>query len=307
LTEREVSRNAARRLAIIRHAQEVSRNIALTCRYYGISRACYYRWFRRFEEFGLDGLRERSRRPLLSPNATHEEVVGKIIYLRQHYHFGPHKIAMYLKRYHEITISISGVWRILRRLNMNRLPASERYKRHKERWKRYEKPQPGHCVQLDVKFIAPLQGGRKKHYQFTAIDDCTRLRVLKIYDRLNQKTAIQFVDYVLEKLPFRVDQIQTDNGSEFQSAFHWHLLDRGVRHVYIKPATPRLNGKVERSHRIDEDEFYRMLEGVVLDDAQLFNAKLQEWEHFYNFDRPHGSLAGQTPYERLRQATRTSV
>ena len=108
-------------------------------------------------------------------------------------------------------------------------------------------------------------------------------------------------------LPFRVEVVQTDNGAEFQSAFHWHVLDRGVQHVYIKPATPRLNGKVERSHRIDADEFYRLLDGVVLDDARLFTAKLQEWEDFYNFDRPHGGLGGQTPYERLRQKTEARV
>ena len=96
----------------------------------------------------------------------------------------------------------------------------------------------------------------------------------------------------------------TDNGAEFQSAFHWHVLDRGIRHTYIKPATPRLNGKVERSHRIDAEEFYRMLDGVVIDDTEMFNDRLQQWEDHYNFDRPHGSLGGQTPYERLKQKTR---
>ena len=305
MTERELNRNAAHRLAIIRHAEEVTGNVALTCRYYGISRQTYYKWLRRHEEQGIDGLRDRSRRPHNTPNATKTEVVGKIIYLRKHYHFGPHKISMYLKRYHDITISPSGIWSILRRLGMSRLPTSQRYKRHKDRWKRYEKPLPGHRVQIDVKFVAPLKGTRKKHYQFTAIDDCTRLRVLRIYDRLNQKTAIQFIDYVLERLPFRVEVIQADNGSEFQAAFHWHVLDRGVQHVYIKPSTPRLNGKVERSHRIDEEEFYRTLEGVVIDDTKLFNERLREWENFYNYDRPHGALGGGTPYERLRQKTRT--
>src|SRR4029453_3094918 len=146
----------------------------------------------------------------------------QIIYLRQHYHFGPARIAMYLKRYHEVQISPSGVWRILKRLELNRLPASQRHKRHDRRWKRYERPLPGHRVQLDVKFIAPLPGSRRKHYQFTAIDDCTRLRVLRIYPQLNQKTAIQFADYVLERLPFRVEGIQTDKGAELQSLFHYH-------------------------------------------------------------------------------------
>ena len=305
MTEKELARGAARRLAIIRHAQEVTGNVSMTWRYFGITRQAFYTWLRRYEEHGVDGLRDRSRRPHTFPNATNAEVVGKIVYLRRNYHFGPHKIAMYLKRYHDVVISPSGVWRILKRLDMSRLPASQRYRRHVDRWKRYEKPLPGHRVQIDVKFIAPLQGSRrKKHYQFTAIDDCTRIRVLRIYDRLNQQSAIRFLDYVLEKLPFKVEVIQTDHGAEFGSQFHYHVLDRGIGHVYIKPATPRLNGKVERSHRIDQEEFYRMLEGVVVDDTGLFNTRLKEWEDFYNFHRPHGALGGQTPYEKLREKTR---
>jgi transposase InsO family protein len=308
MSDPQLPREVRRRLAIIRHVEEVTGNVALTCRYYGISRQVFYTWRRRYDAHGLDGLRDRSHRPQISPNATRTEVVGKIIYLRQHYHFGPAKIAMYLKRYHDIQISPSGVWRILKRLELNRLPASQRYKRHDRRWKRYEKPLPGHRVQLDVKFIQPLAGAPKqKYYQFTAIDDCTRLRVLRIYPKLNQQTAIQFLDYLLERLPFRVEVIQTDNGPEFGASFHWHVLDKGAGHVYIKPRTPRLNGKVERSHRIDAEEFYRLLDGVVIDDAKVFNDKLQAWEDFYNYHRPHGGLGGQTPYERLKQRTQARV
>jgi len=307
VTEHEVARRAAHRLAIIRHSEEVTGNVAMTCRYYGISRHTFYTWLRRYQELGEVGLRDRSKRPHSCPQETSTDVVGKIVHLRQNYHFGPAKISMYLKRYHDVEVSVSGVWRILKRLGMNQLPSSQRYKRHTVRWKRYEKQLPGHRVQIDVKFLAPLKGSRKKHYQFTAIDDCTRLRVLKIYDRLNQKTAIAFIDYALEKLPFKVQLVQTDNGPEFGAVFHWHLLDQGVAHVYIKPATPRLNGKVERSHRIDADEFYRMLQGIVVDDTRVLNLKLEEWERFYNFDRPHGSLGGQTPYERLRQSTQARV
>jgi len=108
---------------------------------------------------------------------------------------------------------------------------------------------------------------------------------------------------VLSKLPFQVEQVQTDNGHEFGQAFHWHLIDKGIGHIRIKPATPRLNGKVERSHRIDSEEFYRLLEGQVIDDVGLFNDRLQQWEDYYNYDRPHGALNGQTPYERLKQKT----
>ncbi len=230
-TNPPLDRAAKRRLAVIRHVEEVTGNVAMSCRYFGISR------------LGVEGLRTRSKAPKHCPNATHVEVVGKIIYLRQNYHFGPEKIAMYLKRYHDVTISKSGVWRILNRLDMGRLPASQRYKRHDRRWKRYEKQLPGHRVQIDVKFIEPLasmpqgrRGGRNKYFQFTAIDDCSRLRVLRIYPTLNQATAIQFLDYVIQRLPFQVEVIPTDNGAEFQSAFHWHVLDKGISHTYIKPA-----------------------------------------------------------------------
>jgi transposase InsO family protein len=309
VTEQQLARMAKRRLAILRHAEEITGNVALTCRSDGISRQCFSTWKRRYDAHGLDGLQDRSTRPQVSPNATRTEVVGKILCLRQHYHFGPAKIAMYLKRYHEVQLSSSGVWRILKRLELNRLPASQRHQRHDRRWKRSEQPLPGHRVQLDVKFIQPLPGTpkAKKYYQFTAIDDCTRLRVLRIYPKRNQQTAIQFLDYALERLPFRVEVIQTDNGPEFGASFHWQVLDKGIGHVYIKPRTPRLNGKVERSHRIDAEEFYQLLDGVVLDDAKVFNDKLQEWEDCYNYHRPHGGLDGQTPYERLKQRTQARV
>jgi transposase InsO family protein len=101
--------------------------------------------------------------------------------------------------------------------------------------------------------------------------------VLRAYPRCDQKTAIAFIDDVMAKLPFAVERIQTDNGSEFGASFHWHLLDKRIDHVRIKPRTPRLNGKVEKSHRIDSEEFYRLLQGQLIEDAHLFTEKLQEW------------------------------
>jgi transposase len=142
LDQREQRRKVRRRLAVLRHAVEVIGNVAATCWYYGISRQCFYKWKRRHDELGEAGLRDGSSAPLRSPNQTKAEVVGKIVYLRSNYHFGPHKIAMYLRRYHDITTSPSGVWRILKRLDMSRLPASQRYKRHKDRWKHSRKPCP---------------------------------------------------------------------------------------------------------------------------------------------------------------------
>lgn len=87
-------------------------------------------------------------------------------------------------------------------------------------------------------------------------------------------------------------------GTEFQVKFRWHVEGLGLRHQYIKVRTPRLNGKVERSHRTDKEEFYQLL--TYTDDVNL-NLKLEEWENFHNFDRPHRALSDKTPYELLRE------
>jgi transposase InsO family protein len=227
-------------------------------------------------------------------------VVSKVLYLRQHYHFGPGRIADYLQRFHQLSLAVSSVHRILVRHGMNSAAGES-------------EASPARQALAAVRETAawsPTPDGRevprahprdpKRLYQFTAIDDCTRIRVLKVYDACNQGTAIQFVNEVVRRLPFRVQVVQTDNGAEFQSHFHWHLESLDIRHVYIRPRTPHLNGKVERSHRVDDQEFYQLLDrGGITDDIHLFNEKLREWEDYYNYHRPHGALDGQTPYERL--------
>lgn len=114
--ERELERRAKHKLAVLRHVEEVSGSVAATCRYYGITRTAYYKWRKRYEEESFEGLKDRSSVPHRSPNATSAEVIEQILWLRQQYHFGPHKIAMYLKRYHDITNSPSRIWRILNKL-----------------------------------------------------------------------------------------------------------------------------------------------------------------------------------------------
>jgi transposase InsO family protein len=307
MTKAEQARLLAWRLKIFQHASKGSRRVSHTCRHFGISRKTFYKWKKRYEADGPTGLCDRHCRPHRSPRACSHEVVSKVLYLRQHYHFGPQRIADYLRRFHELAVAVSSVPRILLRHGMNRLPANQKHRARARRWQRYEKAQPGHRLQMDVKFLERIPGTRKRLYQFTAIDDCTRLRVLKVYDACNQGTAIRFLDEVLRRLPFRVYVVQTDNGAEFQSQFHWRLEALDIRHVYIRPRTPRLNGKVERSHRVDDQEFYQLLDkNGISDDIYLFNEKLREWEDYYNYHRPHGALDGQTPYERLIAKTRAA-
>ena len=287
-----------RKLNVIDYARKAG-NINKACRHYGISKTNFYVWLKKYEKDGEKGLINHKPCPENPKLRTPVEIEEKVIYLRKKYHFGPERIYLYLKRYLNIETSESSVYRILKRTGISRLPQNAKRRSPGPRIKLYEKQTPGHHVQLDVKFLnfANKEGQRIKRYQYTAIDDATRIRALKVYKQHNQANAIDFVDYVIKKFPFRIKMIRTDNGHEFQARFHWHCIDKGIEHVYIKPGSPKLNGKVERSHRTDNQEFYQLIE--YTSDVDL-TEKIAEWEYFYNFNRPHKSHGGLTPYEVFR-------
>lgn len=308
-------RDIQRKLKVLRHAEK-SGHVARTCRYFGVGRSSLYRWRAAYEQRGeagrsslrflrAEGPLEWLRRvinakpiPKNPANQTPPEIVEKVLYLRSKYHLGSIRIVWYLARYHNIKISDAGVTRILRRNGVGRLPRGTRMR--KVHTRRYNKQVPGHHIQMDVKFLTFIgkHGEKVRRFQYTAIDGATRVRALKVYDKHTQANAIDFVDHIIDKFPFRIKEIRTDNGHEFQAKFHWHVEDQGIRHAYIKRGTPQLNGKVERSHRSDQQEFYQLLS--YKGDVDL-EAKLSEWENFYNFNRPHGAFNGKTPYEALRE------
>lgn len=290
-------RDIARKLRALNYAEQIG-NVSKTCRYFGISRDTFYRWKRDYHQNGEQGLINSKPCPHNPKLRTPLETEERILYLRKTYHLGQVRISWYLDRYHEIKIAPATVYNVLRRKGLNRLPRNA--KKRTITTHRYEKQVPGHHIQVDVKFLKLREprGGLVKRFQYTAIDDATRIRALKIYNRHTQQNAIRFIDEVIRKFPFRVQTIRTDNGHEFQAMFHWHVEDMGIRHIYIKPRSPNLNGKVERSHATDEREFYQLL--TYTDDVDL-NKKLVQWEDFYNLNRPHGGLNGKTPYEILRE------
>ena len=260
MDDREPQRKIRHRLAVLRHAEEVSGNVVATCRYYGISRTVFFKWCNRFDEPGAEGLRDRSSRPHHSPTATKGEVVERIVHLRQNCHFGPARVAMYLKRYHDVEVSSSGVWRVLHRLGLGRLPANQRYQRCAQRPKRYEKQRPGHRVQIDVKLRRPH---RRRHDQAatassppsTTAPDCECCASTpKPTNAPRSRSSTTSPSGSRSRSRSSRPTFIVSGGSIVLSEFSWHVLDRGIGHVYIKPATPRLNGKVERSHRIDAQE-----------------------------------------------------
>lgn len=288
-----------RKLKVLNYGKEIG-NVSKACRYFGVSRETYYKWKRDYEREGERALINSKPCPENPKIRVQKHVEELIIHLRTNYYLGQLRISWYLKRYHAIKVSPGGVYSVLKRNGLNRLPQHQR-KRSIEPFKRYEKQVPGHRIQIDVKFLYFtdwLTRNEVRRYQYTAIDDATRARALYIYDEHTQKNAIDFVDRIRSKFPFRINTIQTDNGHEFQALFHWHCEDLGIYHVYIKKGSPHLNGKVERSHLTDQQEFYQLIE--YTDDIDILK-KLEEWETFYNCHRPNAALKGKTPYEVLRE------
>jgi transposase len=190
-------------MAGLRYAKGIG-NVLEACQDFGVPRSSFYRWKRAYEQDGIEGLTRKKPVARSHPRQIPPEYVEKILHLRTEYHLGPQRIAWYLERYHGFKTSCSSVYRTLKRNGIGPLP--RKVGRRAIHTRRYAKRVPGHHVQVDVKFVTLTtdDGRRVRRYQFTAIDDATRIRARKIYGRHNQKSAIDFIDHVVEKFPFRI-------------------------------------------------------------------------------------------------------
>src|SRR3989441_2249262 len=184
-----------------------------------------------------------------------QEIVSLILRIREERRYGAVRVSLYLQRHFHAYVSPTTILKIFHRHRVGRVAL----KKYRPGPKPADAPLqvPGRSVQLDVKFVPRVGRARQRFYQFTAIDEATRFRVLCIYDHNNTKTAIDFLREVREHFPFAIQKIQTDNDSSFGPQFTWHLSDLSISHRHIPPGRPEANGKVERSHKTDSEEFYR--------------------------------------------------
>jgi len=188
-------------------------------------------------------------------------------------------------------------------LNNRRKAIKRRSHTIKKHRRRYELDIPGQRIQLDVKYVPEFVDGRRI-YNYVAVDECTRWRFTCAYEVLNELSTEDFLDRLIRKCPFPINCIQTDNGFEFT---YWtkrkkeHLMESWckrykIRHKRIPPGEKELNGKVERSHRTDEQYYYWR---APTDSLRNFRFACNCWIDFYNSHRPHGGLEYQTPLWKL--------
>lgn len=289
------------RLRWIQHYEQVTKKVAPTCRYFGISRGTFYLWYHRYLSMGADGLRDKSSRPHKIKRWLPKEIRDTIIQLRLQRKYGPDRMEYYIRRKYNWFVSSQTIWRLYKEHGLNQLKYKKKWQRYPQR---YSKAIPGDRVQIDVKFIDKMAFSGKKYYQFTAIDDCTRFRVMRIYDHNNASNAVDFVNQLQKSLPFAIKQVQTDNGSEFSESFSWHLEDLGITHRKTRVCSPEENGKVERSHRTDEQEFYGINRFVSIRHLKYL---LRGWEKEYNTKRQHMALGGKTPSEYLDEKLKNHI
>jgi transposase InsO family protein len=264
-----------KRLGWIQLYQQIG-NAGIVCRRCGISRPTLRQWLQRYESGGIEALKDRSRRPQRSPTReVSSDQEALILSLRRQRRLGARRIQRELHHLHETSLSLAMIHKILARNDERFLNPRRHYRKQVHR---YSCQLPGERVQMDVCKIG------NHLYQYTAIDDCTRYKVIALYGRRSAENTLDFLEQVMDRMPFSIQRIQTDRGQEFFAYLvQERLMEWGIKFRPIKPGAPHLNGKVERPQRTDLDEFYSKAD---LKDPEL-QLRLAEWEFYYNWYRPH--------------------
>jgi len=263
------------------------------------------KWVERFRTEGVNGLRDRSSKPLSSPNQTSQATCAAVEALRRQRYSGKQIAA-------ELAISPATVSRILRRLGLNRLSALE----PAEPIRRYERQHPGELIHIDIKKLGKfndighrITGDRRGQssrrgvgweYVHVCIDDHSRIAFAKIMPNEKKVSAIAFLKAALAyyaSLGVKVERVMTDNGSCYKSfAFRAACKRLGLRHIRTKPYTPKTNGKVERFIQTSLREWaYAM----AYENSRQRKHQLPTWLHRYNWHRPHAGIDDRTPISRL--------
>jgi transposase InsO family protein len=163
--------------------------------------------------------------------------------------YGAARTPVWLKRVHNLHVNTRTIQRVFRDIGVPKLTKTP--KRRPRQMILFEKTNPAIPCRW-TSTVVKLQ--RERVFQDTAIDDCSRYRVLRLYARQNQHASLHFLEELRRHLPFTIRKLQY--GTEFPLAFKLAVEAAGIRHRYIKPRRSEQNGKVERSHRVDDQEFW---------------------------------------------------
>ena len=253
------------RLSLIHYSEKYG--VSKAAMKYRVNRQYIYRWRNRYNG-SIDSLRNQSRRPHHHPNQHTLEELKLIADMRRRNPYTGLVVFWVKLMQRGYKRSIAGLYRILRRQGI----MADKLPNPKYVPKPYEQMHyPGERIQIDVKFVPAVclvnEAKGQKFYQYTAIDEFSRWRYVEAFDEHSTYSSAVFLEHLIKAFPMPIECVQTDNGAEFTkrftatkeenlTLFQKRLKEHGIRHKQIRPFTPRHNGKVERSHRKDNERFY---------------------------------------------------
>lgn len=278
------------------------KNIAKTCRYFGISRETFYYWKRRYNPYKLGTLESLSRRP----RKTRQWQVSRIEELRlislrkAHLRYGKMKLKILYEKEYRQSVSSWKIQRVIEKHNLYYHPLKIQKLRKKRKVNQVKKritellkeKRSGFLLALDA-IILYWMG--TKRYIITAVDEYGKLGFARMYPSKHSRHAKDFLKRLWYLLDARIENITRDNGTEFAGEFDEAVEELRLGSYYSRPKTPTDNPINERFNRILQDEFIAL--GNMTTDCNSFNKELTEWLIEYNFRRPHQALDYMTPIE----------
>lgn len=303
-----LTQEAKKKQAVVKYAIRKGKSDA--SRKYGVSLSSVKRWCKRYDGTWQSML-EKSHRPHSHPNrhTEKEEKQIKNSFQKVFARYGWDGVYSDLLR-KNYSRSFSGMVYAAKRMGLTEQNKSKKKSRIHRRYP--EILTPGEKVQIDVKEVPynclrgnALRDG-KHLYQWTAIDECTRMRFVYGFEEHTPENSVKFLALVIKAFPFKIKTVQTDNGTEFTykfisedkiCPFDKALAKRGIKHKLIPPRTPWQNGKVERSHRNDQRYFY---DWETFRNAEELNQKLAEHLEWSN-NKTMRTLGNKSPVQLLRE------
>ena len=262
------------------------------CARYHISRKSYYKWKNRYIKYGIEGLKDKSRKPHnIQPGKVTKEIEEQILDLRITKRFGCNRIRFRLKRLKEISLSTKIIYKILKRHGLNILECKIRNKQYK----RFAMKKPNQMVQIDI--LGPFyieSSTHQKNYFISCIDDCSRKTSSDWSDRKRSIDVIDVLeDYIVEN--GKPEKVMHDNGKQFTSKMFRRFLQRNkIKDKPIPARYPQLQGKIEAYNKIVKNEFLKIENILSIEEGKRLYSMFVK---AYNEEREHSGIDGYTPSE----------
>lgn len=275
-------------------------NAAMTCRHFGISRKIFYKWHNIFDPENLFSLEDKSKAPINTrrPEITQLEEARVVALRKRNLCYSKFKLEqLYLQEYGQ-WVSSWKIQRVIQKYNLypnktktQRITKKRLKAKKKERITKLQKQQhSGFLLCLDT---VQLRKVNDKRYVFTGIDFYSKVAFARMYKNINSLNASDFLNRLLYLVNGNIENIQTDNGSEFHKYFETACTKLKLKHYWSRSRTPKDNAVNERFNQTLQYEFVRF--GNFTADIEKFNQNLTEWLIEYNFRRPHETLGYATP------------